>query len=131
MRFALLLLLLLAGCARGPLSYDSSISPVEHRAVRALVGATVTWGGEAFGFRPTVALLAATVGVTGASKLWLAVRHPERIGPWSAGDALCDLTWSAAVVPVEVWRWHGWRWGLVSAVAWGGAAWVVQRRCVP
>lgn len=120
----------LLGCARGPLSYDSTISPVEHRAVRALAGATVTFGAQSFGVKPLTAVLIGTVGLTAASKALLAVQHPERFGPWSIGDAACDLLWSAAVVPLVVARKSLTR-GLLTALGWGAGVWAIQRRCVP
>lgn len=139
----LALALLLAGCAVGPRSYDSTLTPVEHRAIRALVGATVTFGGEAFGVRPTVALIAGTVGVLAVTKAELFLVHPERLGPWTAGDLACDLVWQSAVLPLWLSAhparggrprsagWARWRWPLLAGAAWAGAAFLVQRRCVP
>lgn len=129
-----LLAVLLAGCAVNARSYDSTLSPVQHRAVRALAGATITLGAQAVGVKPTIALLTGTVGLTGASKLALAVQHPERIGPWTAGDIACDLFSSAAVLPLWAGR-HGARWSwrrfVVGGAIWGAGMYLSQKGCVP
>lgn len=133
------LLVALAGCAVGPRSYDSTLPPVQHRAVRALVGATITLGADDVGIRPAIALAIGTVGQVVASKALMAVQHPDRLGPWTLGDVACDLTWSAAITPYLVGR-HAARAGGARAAAtaggltfagWLAAAVLVARRCVP
>ncbi len=133
------LLVALAGCAVGPRSYDSTLTPVQHRAVRALVGATITLGAEDVGIRPSVALVIGTVGQVAAAKALTYASHPDRIGPWTAGDVACDLVWSAAIVPYLVGR-HAARGGGPRSAAtagglafagWLAAAVAVSRSCVP
>ncbi|MGE4163892.1 MAG: hypothetical protein AB7G23_19360 [Vicinamibacterales bacterium] len=131
--------LLLAACAVGPRSYDSTLRPVEHRAVRALIGATITLGAQDLGVRPTLALAAGTVGQVAVSKAVMAAQHPDRIGPWTPGDIACDLIWSSAVAPYWVARRAARGGGPRAAALAGGltfAGWLaasvaIARSCVP
>lgn len=127
----LLLALVASGCAVGSRSYDSTLTPVQHRAVRALVGATITLGAEDVGIRPSIALVIGTVGQVAATKALTYARHPDRLGPWSPGDVACDLVWSGAVAPFWLWRHHGAKAGVVGAAGWLAAAVAVSRSCVP
>lgn len=129
----------LAACAVGPRSYDSTLRPVEHRAVRALIGATITLGAQDLGVRPTLALAAGSVGQVAVSKAVMAAQHPDRIGPWTPGDIACDLIWSSAVAPYWVARRAARGGGPRAAALAGGltfAGWLaasvaIARSCVP
>ena len=124
-------LLLLAGCSTNRLSYRSDLSPLAHRGVRALLGATITLGAEYGGARPTLALFAGTIGQVAVTKGILAIWHPERLGSWSAGDAACDLVSSAAVLPIVVAKHSGLKAAIVAGAGWGLAMWGTSKWCVP
>lgn len=131
MRAFLLVFVLTIGCARGPLSYDGTVRPFEHRAIHGLGGTACA--GIGFGTTTdTVAIgLGCTVGLVAVEKAVLAIRHPERIGPHTLPDMLCDTIWSAAWLPLLVTKRHGWRGGLLTVAAWVGSAMLVAPRCVP
>ena len=140
---ALLLLLLVAlvsGCATGARSYRSDLSPVAHRATRALIGATVTLGAKDVGVSPMLALGLGTVGHVGLSKTVMAIQSPEKLGPWTPGDIACDLIWSAAISPYWAGRYlrpagssrrWAWRSAVVAAGLWLGSGAILARSIVP
>lgn len=135
---AVLLLALptLLGCGAHRYSAPTELSPLAHRGTRALIGATVTLGAKEVGIKPSLAILLGTVGQVGASKALIAIRHPDWIGPWTPGDALCDVWTSAAVVPLVIGRQMGkerfhWRAAVVAAGAWGLGMLATDQLCIP
>lgn len=135
---ALVLLVLpaLLGCGAHPYSAPTQLSPIAHRGTRALIGATVVLGAKEVGIKPAVAVLLGTIGQVGVTKAVVAVRHPDWIGPWTPGDALCDVWTSAAVVPLVIGRQLGkdrynWKAAVVAAGAWGLGMVATDQFCIP
>jgi len=129
----LVLLPLLAGCATGPLSFRDNLglSPVAHRATRGVITAGCV-GTVAAVDRATDGWAAGCIiGQVAASKAVIYLKHPDWLGPWSPADWVCDLTWSASALPFY-WLIRGKpEKAAAGAVAWLGAAFLIQRGCVP
>jgi len=133
-----LILSCLAGCAGHPFSNPHPISPVQHRAIHALIGATIVFGGDYVGINPTLSLAFGTVGKVAVSKAVMVVRHPDWFGSWTPGDVACDVVASSAVFPVwagkhlaRAGRAWDWRAAVLSGLGWGAAMIAVDQWCIP